>query len=392
MNIPARTLILALALAIGPAAVVARAQTPAQSSKPAFELLGELVLPTGVKVGNTVVGGLSGLSWDPDRRLWLMISDDKSEHGPGRIYGAEVGIEGGHLASFHIRTTILLRRADGSLFPPPPTGAPKGENGPNSVDGEGVAYASDTKSIFWSSEGNWATGRPPTITEARPDGHMIRMLPTPAFAVTSADRTTGPRDNSDFEALCLSPDKRSLWVGIEFPLLQDDGLPTDTHGSVTRLTRLDRATGAVVAQYAYPVDARPGGQTRPGVADGPGLVECAALPDGRVLTVERVYVPGPGSFIRMYLVDPAGAQDIAALPSLAGASPRPVGKTLALDLNTTGVLMDNLEGMAIGPVLPDGRRLLLMVSDDNFSRAQKTVLVAFALDLAALGPRAPVAP
>ena len=393
MNKPA-VLLLTLALAAGSSTAALHAQMPAAAppAKPAFELLGALILPSGLRVGSTVVGGLSGLSWNPDSGRFLMISDDKSEHGPARIYSAQVDIEGGHLAGFHIRATIPLRRADGSLFPPPPPNS-RGENAPNAVDGEGVAYAADTRSVFWSSEGNYATGRAPSITEARPDGRMKRMLPSPAFAVTSADRTSGPRDNSDFEALCLSPDKRFLWVGMEFALLQDSDLPDDTRTSVTRITKLDRKTGSVVGQFAYPVGPRPGGApTAPGVADGPGLVECAALPDGRLLTLERSYTPGRGNNSRVYLIDARGADDIAATPSIAGASPRPVAKTLALDVNTTGVLMDNYEGMAIGPVLPDGRRLLLMVSDDNFSPRQTTVVTAFALDLKALGPPPPVAP
>ena len=40
----------------------------------------------------------------------------------------------------------------------------------------------------------------------------------------------------------------------------------------------------------------------------------------------------------------------------------------------------NYEGLAVGPELPDGRRLLLAVTDDNFSPAQRgTQFVAFAL-------------
>jgi 3-phytase len=40
--------------------------------------------------------------------------------------------------------------------------------------------------------------------------------------------------------------------------------------------------------------------------------------------------------------------------------------------------------MTFGPDLPDGRRLLLMVSDDNFSDEQRTQVVAFAVEPSAL--------
>jgi len=41
--------------------------------------------------------------------------------------------------------------------------------------------------------------------------------------------------------------------------------------------------------------------------------------------------------------------------------------------------LDNFEGMVLGPRLPDGRRSLILASDDNFSSAQRTVFVALAL-------------
>jgi hypothetical protein len=41
--------------------------------------------------------------------------------------------------------------------------------------------------------------------------------------------------------------------------------------------------------------------------------------------------------------------------------------------------LDNFEGMALGPKLPSGEQSLLLVTDDNFSAAQRTVFVALRL-------------
>ena len=38
--------------------------------------------------------------------------------------------------------------------------------------------------------------------------------------------------------------------------------------------------------------------------------------------------------------------------------------------------VDNIEGMSWGPPLPDGRRVLLLVSDNNFNPAEVTQFVA----------------
>ncbi len=39
--------------------------------------------------------------------------------------------------------------------------------------------------------------------------------------------------------------------------------------------------------------------------------------------------------------------------------------------------LDNTEGMTWGPVLPNGNRSLVFISDDNFSARQITQLLAF---------------
>ena len=39
-------------------------------------------------------------------------------------------------------------------------------------------------------------------------------------------------------------------------------------------------------------------------------------------------------------------------------------------LDGAGLALDNYEGLALGPALPDGRRMLLLVNDDNYSQHQ----------------------
>ena len=74
-----------------------------------------------------------------------------------------------------------------------------------------------------------------------------------------------------------------------------------------------------------------------------------------------------------------GADNVNGLDSLAGLSGRALGKALLLDLRTPGLPLDNLEGMALGPTLPDGRRSLILVSDNNFAAGQFTQFLLFGL-------------
>jgi hypothetical protein len=95
--------------------------------------------------------------------------------------------------------------------------------------------------------------------------------------------------------------------------------------------------------------------------------------------MERSFSVGAGNTIRIYLVDLRRAQDIDRFSSLAGLLEglRPAQKTLLLDLDTLGLTLDNVEGMAFGPDLPDGGRSLVLVSDNNFSPAAFTQFLAF---------------
>ena len=58
-----------------------------------------------------------------------------------------------------------------------------------------------------------------------------------------------------------------------------------------------------------------------------------------------------------------------------------MGKHLLVDMVDLGIQPDNLEAMAFGPRLPDGRRSLILVSDNNFNPSQTTQFIVLALNL-----------
>jgi hypothetical protein len=90
-------------------------------------------------------------------------------------------------------------------------------------------------------------------------------------------------------------------------------------------------------------------------------------------------VPGTGNEIKLYSVALPGATNVLGVPSLAGLGVRPAQKTLLFDLGSLGIPLDNVEGMTLGPKLPDGRQSLVLVSDNNFAAAQFTQFLLFAL-------------
>jgi hypothetical protein len=93
---------------------------------------------------------------------------------------------------------------------------------------------------------------------------------------------------------------------------------------------------------------------------------------------------------RIFQMTTGGATDTSKIASLKGSlnGIRPIQKKLLLDLNELGIPLDNLQGMALGPRLPDGTQSLLLVSDDNFSDDQVTQFLLFRLKTSK--PRRPV--
>ncbi len=212
-------------------------------------------------------------------------------------------------------------------------------------------------------------------------------------SVQEATQTTGVRNNLGFESATITPSQKFLFTATENALVQDGSLATITSTTNVRILKYNLATGNPEQEYLYVADA---------VAQNPnpstqfttsGLVDLLALSDNTFLAIERSFsigAPGTGNTIKIYEVTIDGATDINTITSLnnlptaiAGSRIIPVDKRLVLnlaDLNlSTG--LDNIEGITFGEVLPDGRRSIVLVSDNNFGATAFTQVLAFALDL-----------
>jgi hypothetical protein len=343
--------------------------------------LGTKRLAYGEQFQGTAVGGLSAISYDASSGRYYVLSDDRSAKNPVRFYTAALKFSAKGFDSLALTGTTPLRRPDGATFPPNSTAnlAP---------DPEGLAVDPGSGQLYWSSEGERAINADGTATLADPAirvattaGRYVKRLPLPSQLHMSAQRV-GPRRNQALEGLSFTPDGKQLYATMEDPLYQDGIDPTPTSGALNRVTRYDARTAKPTAQYAYPVEQL--FQTPPS-ADSTasnGVSEALALGGGRLLVVERAVVVETISWkIRLYLADTAGATNVLHRESLTtGGKVTPVRKRLLLDLqDVPGLRLDNFEGATLGPRLPDGRRVLVLVTDDNFSWAEVTEFAAFAV-------------
>ena len=327
-----------------------------------------------LQVEGTTVGGLSGIDYDPARGEYLLISDDRSDFAPVRYYTARWPQPE---AAAPVPTGVVtLQRPGGGPWPNRRNAVP----GLPVPDPEALRLRRTTDTILWTSEGDVVRGFGPAFYESTRDGRLLRQFTLPPMFDADPAGRRGPRDNLSFEGLSLTPDGRFAWIAMENALIQDGPEPTlAAPGGPCRFTLFDLEAGRAVRQVAYQPDAIPLRPLVPGTYADNGVSEILMLDAHRILVLERAYAAGRGNSLRLYEIDTQGAADVLALDTLAPGNHRPVAKTLVADFAALGLSrLDNSEGLCWGPPLPDGRRLLVAVSDDNFNPLQVTQFAAFA--------------
>jgi 3-phytase len=354
-----RALLAVLALLLTPAAATAA---------PTLQFLGEDILPTGLQFDGTEVGGLSSIAYDAAADRYYVISDDQSVLDPARYYTFALDVADGNLDPGDVAVTDVTTLLDAAGMPFPAA----------SFDPEGLALTAGGELVI-TSEGIANALIPPWVRLFGLDGQQRADLPVPEAFIPAPGR--GVRQNLGFESgTVVGP---YFYTGSEGALVQDGPAAGLGVPSPARLLRYNLKTGRPDRQYLYwtdPIAEPPVPVTNFAVN---GLVELLALDKHSYLSMERSFsagAPGTGNTIKLYTVEISGAQNIGGRASLAGqlGSIEPVEKTLLLDLDALGIPLDNVEGMAFGPDLADGRRTLVLVSDNNFAPAQFTQFLLFA--------------
>ena len=235
-----------------------------------------------------------------------------------------------------------------------------GQDASSAPDNEDIVYVSATKTFWVCSEAQ--TSIKEYDRAGRPTGRSVLVPETMKNAPA----------NGGLEA--LATDGTSLWTLSEMPLKGDAHL---RH----QLLRFSLETRSLSGLTVYECDPPLKGpeDTRAYVH---GISALTALPDGRLLVLEReVYVPAgsamealEGSFGRalIYVTDPLRDTRL------------PLQKTLLAQINTSAANLANLEGMCLGRPLPDGRPTLLLIADSERGKGGLTKEYLFVLALEGL--------
>jgi hypothetical protein len=375
---------LTLGTALGLAALLLA--WPAHAQSRPLRLLNEYSFEAGRTFQDTTIGGLSGLAYDAGRGVYYAVSDDRGEKQAPRFYTLQIDLDGGGIRDVRFLGVTTL---DSDAAAP---GIQPYEL--NDVDPEDVQLRGNELLISSERDRN---GRP-WIRRFALDGSLLGELPLPERFLTvnepgPDDRprvVRGVRTNLGHEGMALTPTGLTLFTANEEALAQDGPIATLTAGTNVRVTRweLTGADARPTSEYVYTTE-RIFAEPRPADQFADNGVSAMLwirhlLPECDLLVLERSFATGVGNDVSIYGVTLTDATDVAgldALPSPLGG--RVASKTRLANMAELGIAADNLEALALGPRLPNGKPSLLVMSDDNFRAfvpPQVNQFIAFEID------------
>ena len=348
-------------------AIVVKSMTQATISQITF--LGEVNFPTGLKFKDTEVGGLSGITYNPDKEIYYAISDDRSNKAAARFYTLKIDLDTEKILDetvTFIDVTTLLNDI-GQPFPS------------LSIDAEGISF--NRESLFISSEGDRKRKIQPFIREFSLIGKQLQSLLIPDKFLIQPN--SGIRNNLALENLTITPSKKYIFTATENALIQDGTEANIYNGSPSRILQYNLTKGEPEKEFLYITEPITSTSNNLGNFQTNGLVELIALDDTHLLSLERSFSLDTGNIIKIFKVDLSNADNIQNINALNNQFTHisPVQKELLLDLSNLELISDNIEGMTFGSRLPDGRRSLILVSDNNFNPLQSTQILIFSTNL-----------
>ena len=338
------------------------------------------------------LGGISAIEFTGKDHEYVLLPDRGPADGATayrcRYHILKLDVDAGQTPSVsaEILSSTLLQDESGHDLVGSATAIDKDQTKALRFDPEGVRIDRHGK-IFMSDEYG------PSVYEFSESGKRTAILKVPSrfkiarlsaeAAEEGAQNTSGRQPNGGLEGLAIIPDGTKLYASMQRPLIQDSR-PGKKEGDKrtgtnTRIIEFDVASGKT-REFLYPLD-----DTKNGVS------EILAINSHEFLVLERDGKGGLEAVTKkLFKVDLAGATDISQHETLpADGIPtgvKPAHKTLFLDMLSPkfGLAGSNfpekIEGLAFGPDLADGRRLLVVAIDNDFIAEKPILLHAFAID------------
>ena len=319
-----------------------------------LKFLDEYVLPNDLYLDSTLVGGLSGIDFH-NGQYYLVCDESKKP----RFYKANIIISNYKFDTIQLNTVITLPKSDTFL------------------DLESIVVDSVSNEILLVSEGKIKKEKDPSFFSVNERGEFMKEFEIPQYFKAKGKQR--PRDNGVFEGLTKDFNNNGYWIATELPLNADGPKPIFTETtSPVRFTYFNKK-GESTRQFAYLLD-RVGKKPLGGFAVN-GVTDLLAYGSNKLLVIERSYSSGygnQGNVIKLYSVDHSNAVNTIDYKRLTKVNYYPVRKELIFDFASveqqlTNKSIDNIEGLCFGPILPNGNKSIILISDNNFNTGKNQI-------------------
>lgn len=333
-----------------------------------LELYAQTEISKKFKTSPNPVGGISGIAWTGSKLI--AVSDDRGKFGRPRFYEMDLVISPKKAELSVSKENFFADIVKGWV-----------------LDLEALAVLPNGDFLV-STEGdnNKKPRAMPHILATLSNGSYKYDIPLPEKFLPEpmGQQKKGIENNRGFEGLTSKPDGQKFYAMNEYPIIADQG--DDDLNYWLRLVEFDKIKDKenykAGAELPYRVTRQPKNSKGPEVFRG--VSEILFVDDSGVLVLERgarLTKTGLAYTAGLYLADLPNAKDLSATKNLSKAAILALNKTLLVDFEETfkNQNLENFEALAWGPSLPDGRKSLLVMSDDNFASKEKTVLLVFAV-------------
>jgi len=339
------------------------------------------------KSPNNRLGGFgSAIAYTGQGNKYLLLPD----RGPGdgansyscRFHLAEITVSTPGKIDFKLLKTTLFKTPEGNLL----TGLSK-DFGPSGsrFDPEGIRVLKNGSILISDEYGPsvWLFDSTGKLKHKFliPEKFLIQNKSDHAEKEFPPFNKKGRLTNKGFEGIAISSDQKKWLAALQGSLIQDRN-PTDqnlkTNGDNLRFleTSID---GKHLREIVYKMESAKN-----------GVNEILAICEEDYLVLERDGDAGESAgFKKIFRISTKNATDVSKILELP-APMLPVGivpvtKTLFLDLLDPKFGLKGkdfpakIEGLTFGPDLPDGRKLLIITTDNDFKPDEPTWIYAFAV-------------
>jgi hypothetical protein len=339
------------------------------------------------KSPNNRLGGFgSAIAYTGQGNKYLLLPD----RGPGdgansyscRFHLAEITVSTPGKIDFKLLKTTLLKTPEGNLL----TGLSK-DFGPSGsrFDPEGIRVLKNGSILISDEYGPsvWLFDSTGKLKHKFliPEKFLIQNKSDHAEKEFPPFNKKGRLTNKGFEGIAISSDQKKWLAALQGSLIQDRN-PTDqnlkTNGDNLRFleTSID---GKHLREIVYKMESAKN-----------GVNEILAIGEEDYLVLERDGDAGESAgFKKIFRISTKNATDVSKILELpAPKLPEgivPVTKTLFLDLLDPKFGLKGkdfpakIEGLTFGPDLTDGRKLLIITTDNDFKPDEPTWIYAFAV-------------